>query len=501
MASRKGLVEYFGSSGGHKCGYCKGQKPGEADNGKFRNGMWGHFLSAQNYQDLMDRGWRRSGRYCYKPIMNKTCCPTYTIKCDALQIKPSRSQKKVIKQVNTFLLNGTKPVVKTSLGAGSSSFEMIQHSEPVAKFDECPKLTSSSEVDHGDRCESEPMLGTSSTEHCPIDVEHPRKRIREVGIDIPIQKKAKQKRIEKKINRIMKKSNCSYEVAFTLMKEERKVHLERLKPKTLEELLFPSMSKKPAHTLQIRFKCTCDNEYAETFQLSHEVYQKYQMAIHGDTLEECTRKGFKRFLVDSPLILEEFTSSKNSQIPCKFGSYHMQYWLDDERLIAIGVLDILPSSVSSVYLLYDPEFSFLSLGTYSALRELALVRQLQAIRSELKFYYMGYYIHSCPKMRYKGGYFPSYLLCPEVFTWQPVESCVAKLDESKYSRLDEDTNKIDEDVESLTDNDIMIFYNQSCLTYPVYKTVVGEDEQEVQSYARLLGKKCTRSLLLYRSEK
>lgn len=30
----------------------------------------------------------------------------------------------------------------------------------------------------------------------------------------------------------------------------------------------------------------------------------------------------------------------------------------------------------------------------------------------LKYYYMGYYIHTCPKMRYKADYTPSELLCP-----------------------------------------------------------------------------------------
>lgn len=30
----------------------------------------------------------------------------------------------------------------------------------------------------------------------------------------------------------------------------------------------------------------------------------------------------------------------------------------------------------------------------------------------LRYYYMGYYIHTCPKMRYKADYTPSELLCP-----------------------------------------------------------------------------------------
>jgi hypothetical protein len=33
------------------------------------------------YQTMIDRGWRRSGRYCYKPDLKRSCCPQYTIKC------------------------------------------------------------------------------------------------------------------------------------------------------------------------------------------------------------------------------------------------------------------------------------------------------------------------------------------------------------------------------------------------------------------------------------
>ncbi|VDO67939.1 unnamed protein product [Schistosoma mattheei] len=51
-----------------------------------------------------------------------------------------------------------------------------------------------------------------------------------------------------------------------------------------------------------------------------------------------------------------------------FGSYHQQYWLDGEKLIAVGVIDLLPRCLSSVYVFYDPNYSFLHLGTYTALR-------------------------------------------------------------------------------------------------------------------------------------
>jgi arginyl-tRNA---protein transferase len=47
----------------------------------------------------------------------------------------------------------------------------------------------------------------------------------------------------------------------------------------------------------------------------------------------------------------------------KYGSYHQLYRLD-RRLVAVGVVDILPSGLSSVYLFYDPDEKILSLGKY-----------------------------------------------------------------------------------------------------------------------------------------
>ena len=38
--------------------------------------------------------------------MNKTCCPQYTIKCDATQFQLTKSQKKIMKKFRTYIING-----------------------------------------------------------------------------------------------------------------------------------------------------------------------------------------------------------------------------------------------------------------------------------------------------------------------------------------------------------------------------------------------------------
>jgi len=48
----------------------------------------------------------RSGQYVYKPTMNRTCCPQYPIRCEVANQHLTKSQKKVIKQVNRYLSHG-----------------------------------------------------------------------------------------------------------------------------------------------------------------------------------------------------------------------------------------------------------------------------------------------------------------------------------------------------------------------------------------------------------
>lgn len=63
----------------------------------------------------------------------------------------------------------------------------------------------------------------------------------------------------------------------------------------------------------------------------------------------------------------------------------------DGKLIALAVIDILPKCISSVYFMYDPEYSFLGLGKYSVFREICLVQEYNKKFPDLKYYYMGSY--------------------------------------------------------------------------------------------------------------
>ena len=64
-----------GDTDGHRCGYCKNSH-GMVTQG----GLWAFILTPLHYQKMIDRGWRRSGLYCYRPWYQKSCCQLYTIR-------------------------------------------------------------------------------------------------------------------------------------------------------------------------------------------------------------------------------------------------------------------------------------------------------------------------------------------------------------------------------------------------------------------------------------
>jgi arginyl-tRNA--protein-N-Asp/Glu arginylyltransferase len=315
----------------------------------------------------MHIGWRRCGTYFYKPTMYSTCCPQFTIRLEAAKFTPSKKQRQVLRRAHRFL--------REEAAASVAETNADPLTVAPTNTDTCAKISPSKPTR---------KKGNSKSSHSnTTDVETP------------------------------------------------------------DALLVECVP--PAAT-------------PERFDL----YKRYQMAVHGDQESKITMKGFKNFLVDSPLtsrpddpdILENIrgmkstsssscsssssspsssSSSSSSTLfdqgqnhPIRYGTFHMLYRRPyDRRLVAVSVLDVLPSGISSVYCLYDPDCSRLALGKYTALHEIDWCR-----RVGLPYYYLGYYIHNCSKMAYKADYQPSDLLCPVGLTWHPYASVSALLTRS-----------------------------------------------------------------------
>lgn len=184
----------------------------------------------------------------------------------------------------------------------------------------------------------------------------------------------------------------------------------------------------------------CASKYFETRNLrmtwgpasftteKYNLYKKYQIQVHGDAENELSETGFTRFLVTSPL---SNVSDRNPSAGQVFGTFHQEYRCDGV-LFAVGVLDVVPSGLSSVYFFYDPDMKHLSLGKFSALMELEHCQ-----KNNLQYYYMGFYIHQCEKMRYKGEYKPSELLCPVTNQWYLLADVVDKIERYKFTPFEE----------------------------------------------------------------
>ncbi|XP_052810981.1 arginyl-tRNA--protein transferase 1-like isoform X2 [Mya arenaria] len=474
------IVEYFAEHERYRCGYC-----GSSDT-NFSHGMWAHALTVQDYQDLLDRGWRRSGKYVYKPTMDQTCCPMYTIRCEALNFKMRKSHKKVLKKVNKFLIDGIKP--------SSDKDEELDY-QTGGDLDKDGENQSKG----GKVTQSESSVSDASSKQ----EKHITKKGDGVDPSRPSCRKAKELRREKKLAKIAAKAsqgstdNQQQSVGPSHASHGLGAGLPRGEKSLEDWLAEPDKATKCAHKLEIRLVRSHQQskEFKQTLEESHSVYLKYQVSIHKDTPDKPSMKQYTRFLVDSPL--QE--SHPGGTLQRGYGSFHQQYILDG-KIICVGVIDILPSLISSKYLYYDPDYSFLSLGTYSALREMALVRELHHQSAYMKYYYMGFYIHSCPKMKYKGGYFPSYLLCPETYNFCPIEKCAPLLDQKAYARFADESKNDEDGVVDL--EKVMVLWQRQVMPYTIYtalKQGKASDEAEVKEYAGFVGRTCAERLFLVRS--
>lgn len=171
-------------------------------------------------------------------------------------------------------------------------------------------------------------------------------------------------------------------------------------------------SLEPAHILT--FELDGDGYTDEKYAL----YLQYQTIIHRESKSETSPSQFKRFLCSSPFMGEKTFNDEETGKSRRTGTYHDLYRIDG-KLVAFGVLDMLPNTISSVYFVYDPDaLGKFGMGKVSALREVAM-----CIEGGYKYYGLGIaryrtvlitglFASGCEKLRYKGEIQPSQLLDP-----------------------------------------------------------------------------------------
>ncbi|KAF9599152.1 hypothetical protein IFM89_035431 [Coptis chinensis] len=458
------------------CGYCKSGGRASAS-----HGIWAHSITVDDYQDLLDRGWRRSGSFLYKPEMERTCCPSYTIRLKAGDFAPSKEQLRVSRRMQRFLdgtFDGKKPVKIESSSSNSDAKENIPGKSEEQNKEEQSLLFLSQQIDKAVHAWAASGGEFASEFHFPKafvrKITHTKKKLIEQFEDLLYCSNISF-RIAAGLKRCEITQKTIHELGFSSLKEILPTNIAEKLACLLNEreeisgltvracngyLNFHTASKlvssvQGSETVNtssraprgggVKRGCMVkSSEYPQKKRRKLEIrlqrssfdpeeyalYRRYQIRVHNDTEDHVMESSYRRFLVDTPIVYVP-PSGDNTVPPCGFGSFHQQYLIDG-RLVAVGVVDVLPKCLSSKYLFWDPDLAFLSLGKYSALQEIGWVKENQVHCPSLQYYYLGYYIHSCSKMRYKAAYLPSELLCPLRYQWVPFDIARPLLDKQSY---------------------------------------------------------------------
>ncbi len=121
------------------------------------------------------------------------------------------------------------------------------------------------------------------------------------------------------------------------------------------------------------------------FQSEHfALYRRYIRARHpGGSMDNPSEEQYQEFL------------------SCSWGNTVFFEFRLEDRLAAVAVSDVLDDGLSAVYTFFDPALSKRSLGAYGILWQIEEARRLN-----LDWLYLGYWIETSAKMRYKGDYRP-----------------------------------------------------------------------------------------------
>jgi leucyl-tRNA---protein transferase len=113
-----------------------------------------------------------------------------------------------------------------------------------------------------------------------------------------------------------------------------------------------------------------------------ELYARYQANQHGLDGQTADEDSYERFLCETVADTWELS------------------WRDqDGVLAAVGIIDVVPAGLSTVYFYWDPALRDLSIGVYSALHEIELCRKWGK-----RYYYLGYLVAGSKTMSYKASF-------------------------------------------------------------------------------------------------
>ncbi|CAD8065209.1 unnamed protein product [Paramecium primaurelia] len=457
------------------CGYCNG---GKSNKLWVTSGFYCYKMKVDEYQQLMDRGWRRCGVYYYRPALAQSCCQAYALRVVASKFQLRLTHEKVLKRImrikpvvldnnnlplqqeqkdqiqNNAITDLIKQQIQTDLDLSDLiilpkvgqqyTFKSIQYKEEdhIKYF----KYIIINTLQKITKQQLNQTFAIEKEEYSNLLYQNFINSISELQIYEILLIKGYLNKVESdwvfgcnlipyfysKITTILKNLNLTFlkleennkyieliqnqllNLGFDFKISEQDHQLLIKTPQTLKEKILKSNVLYYLQKFDLQFNQPQETQTKKHHEIqikwvkaqfqddSFEVYKKYQKSVHDK--ERVSKMSYINFVCVDALDSQEL------------GCWHMKYYLENQ-LIAVGVVDLLPQSVSSVYFFYDPDYKKYSLGVYGVLSEIKYIQKKQITSPQLQYYYMGFYIMDSKKMAYKAEYTPCELLCPRTYRW------------------------------------------------------------------------------------
>ena len=384
-------------------------------------------------EKLYQAGWWRTGTICFKPDIRVVCCPNYSIRLEVSKFVMSKSQRAIVRRFKNFLCNGD------ARWKGDVSL-----------------VPSRPDPQDNNKMESNTKKQKQKGPVKPGKGADPSK---------PPCRKAKELRREKwKEKQMLRGDNAS-------------TPKQPQKPKSIEEILADADYGVPGQKHQFRQELLpCKPPSPKLTSLlprEYELYCKFQESVHYGKSKFNSFSDYKWGFVESVV-----TNDDRTGVP--IGTCHIHYYLDDE-LVMVTIADITPTLFISIYFFYDPDIRFIHPGIYTVLREIALTRQLQKAMPSLKYYILGYYNYTIPKISYKHQFRPTEIQCPVTYRWVPLEKVLPRISANQYARLSDD--EYDAEINKTVDRS---FVSMNSMPATQYGSLLPSAQLQRQMLTRLV---------------
>lgn len=460
---------------GHKCGYCNNPK------GSFSFGFEAERYPVEIYEAMMNEGWRRCGDYTYRPNYGKSCCKLHSIRLNVENFKIDKKQRQVMRRFRRFLSGEYEQgkikeekkenkKIEDDIYKKEISNIVNEYIEKKLYIDaiksyvneevkvnvEKVNVSKNNNRNFGDYSSNvfiliQCAINTSiKIGNMSIDTSDLLSKLYESFSSFVTSNKYNDKfdiAISSKtghLNFIVKNKEeyTKYLHSLSNNKTEKKQKVNNTNKYSME--YFPEIISEPEIYLPLKHTYTI--ELSTNVKITPEelkVYQKYQTIVHKDKPEEITEERYNQAWGSTNLIYskipypEDFSSkTKHPEIyPTTYGTYKLIHRIDG-KIIGVGIWDVLPHSLSSVYFYYDTDYSFLDLGIFSAIREIEYVKSFNSlIDNKFKYYVMGFYCENVQKLRYKGEYHPSEILDHLTMNYVPLDSVRDIIKDGKIHKL------------------------------------------------------------------